>query len=90
MIMPSIAPTNMAIRICVVRLEKMDGFLDTVDVMFYNFTKRFVMKWNALALMVAASFCVKKKPLDCARGDKHKRYSGQQEIASNHSNDTFY
>jgi hypothetical protein len=31
--------------------------------------------------MAAASFFAKKKPLDCARGDKQKRYSGQQETA---------
>lgn len=39
------------------------------------------MVTDTLAPMGAASFFLKKKPLDCARGDK-KRYSEQRETAS--------
>ena len=39
------------------------------------------MVTDTLAPMGAASFFLKEKPLDCARGDK-KRYSGQRETAS--------
>jgi len=53
--------------ISIFSIKKRQSFLTDV-----NYISKLLMKTKALALMGAASFCA---------GVRHKRYSGQQEIA---------